>query len=337
MLIIKTLEELFKKIHKVYPDQLVLLKDNQFIISTYGEANKNQQRHHRMEEKFIYPIKSPAGEDYQVLAATELNKETLGFLELLINLYLEEIHSLDKKQILQYIATGHGKEVFLKSSHMNILKDQKSYQLIWIEAPLLEDEKELAEVLEECFKEDEGLTVVPTEEGIFILLEDKRQKEQLLGMAKTIRDMVNAELYLDVYIIISKEFNQLKKLPKILQGLKEVLLIGKTVTVRSHIYLEDELKLEKTIFSISKKEREGLYADIYENKGFEEMDEEAHLTIETFLKNNLNLGETSKALFIHRNTLAYRLDRISRLTGLDLRKFEDAIFFKIAMLLKKSI
>jgi len=290
-----------------------------------------------MEEKFLYPIKSPTGEGYQLLAATELNKETLGLLELLINIYLEEIQSLDKKQILQHIATGSGKEYFSKLFNTNIFSKKGNYQLIWIEAPRLDDEKELEEMLEECFKADEDLTVVPTDEGIFLLLEEKREKEELLGTAKTIRDMVNAELYLDVYIIISKEFNQIKNLQKMLQGLKQSMVIGQTVALRSHIYFEDELKLEKTIFSIPKTERERLYADIYENKGFDEMDEEAHLTIETFLKNNLNLGETSKVLFIHRNTLAYRLDRISKFTGLDLRKFEDAVFFKIAMLLKKSI
>ena len=60
-------------------------------------------------------------------------------------------------------------------------------------------------------------------------------------------------------------------------------------------------------------------------------------TIQKFFENNLNVSETSRKLFVHRNTLVYRLEKIKKLTGLDLREFDDAIVFKVALMVKKYL
>ena len=67
------------------------------------------------------------------------------------------------------------------------------------------------------------------------------------------------------------------------------------------------------------------------------MDNETICTIQKFFENNLNVSETSRKLFVHRNTLVYRLDKIKKLTGLDLREFDDAIIFKVAMMVNKYL
>ena len=75
--------------------------------------------------------------------------------------------------------------------------------------------------------------------------------------------------------------------------------------------------------------------EIFENKSPDDFDEETLTTINKFFENNLNVSETSRQLFIHRNTLVYRLDKIQKNTNLDLRNFEDAIAFKIALMVVK--
>ena len=75
--------------------------------------------------------------------------------------------------------------------------------------------------------------------------------------------------------------------------------------------------------------------EIFGGKTPEELDEETLITIDKFFENNLNVSETSRQLFIHRNTLVYRLDKLQKATGLDLRVFEDAITFKIALMVVK--
>ena len=69
----------------------------------------------------------------------------------------------------------------------------------------------------------------------------------------------------------------------------------------------------------------------------ESLDQETLFTIQRFFENNLNVSETSRKLFVHRNTLVYRLEKIKKLTGLDLREFDDAIVFKVALMVKKYL
>ena len=75
--------------------------------------------------------------------------------------------------------------------------------------------------------------------------------------------------------------------------------------------------------------------EIFDGKSPDEFDDETLTTINKFFENNLNVSETSRQLYIHRNTLVYRLDKIEKATGLDLRVFEDAITFKIALMVVK--
>jgi carbohydrate diacid regulator len=75
--------------------------------------------------------------------------------------------------------------------------------------------------------------------------------------------------------------------------------------------------------------------EIFDGKSPDDFDEETIVTINKFFENNLNVSETSRQLYIHRNTLVYRLDKIQKLTNLDLRVFEDAITFKMALMVVK--
>ena len=75
----------------------------------------------------------------------------------------------------------------------------------------------------------------------------------------------------------------------------------------------------------------------FEKKNIDELGNEMLFTIQKFFENNLNVSETSRQLYVHRNTLVYRLDKIQRLTGLDLRIFDHAIVFKVAMMVKKYL
>lgn len=77
--------------------------------------------------------------------------------------------------------------------------------------------------------------------------------------------------------------------------------------------------------------------EVFKDGSFESLDSETMYTIQKFFENNLNVSETSRQLYIHRNTLVYRLDKIQKSTGLDLRMFDDAIIFKVAMLVKKYL
>ena len=78
-------------------------------------------------------------------------------------------------------------------------------------------------------------------------------------------------------------------------------------------------------------------AEVFKKGSIESLDHETLFTIQKFFENNLNVSETSRKLFVHRNTLVYRLEKIRRLTGLDLKEFDDAIVFKVALMVRKYL
>ena len=77
--------------------------------------------------------------------------------------------------------------------------------------------------------------------------------------------------------------------------------------------------------------------EVFKKGSIESLDQETLFTIQKFFENNLNVSETSRKLFVHRNTLVYRLEKIKKLTGLDLREFDHAIIFKVALMVKKYL
>ena len=77
--------------------------------------------------------------------------------------------------------------------------------------------------------------------------------------------------------------------------------------------------------------------EVFKKNPIETLDEDTLETINKFFENNLNVSETSRKLYVHRNTLVYRLEKIKKLTGLDLREFDHAIVFKVAMMVKKYL
>lgn len=81
-----------------------------------------------------------------------------------------------------------------------------------------------------------------------------------------------------------------------------------------------------------------MYLDeVFMRGSIESLDPETLFTIQKFFENNLNVSETARKLFVHRNTLVYRLEKIRRITGLDLREFDHAIIFKVALMVKKYL
>ena len=108
--------------------------------------------------------------------------------------------------------------------------------------------------------------------------------------------------------------------------------VGKIFFADKHIVAYSTLGIGRLIYQLPIPLCKMFIKEIFENRNPDDFDEETIVTINKFFENNLNVSETSRQLFIHRNTLVYRLDKLQKSTGLDLRVFEDAITFKIALM-----
>ena len=118
---------------------------------------------------------------------------------------------------------------------------------------------------------------------------------------------------------------------------KMALLVGGIFENDRPIVNYNNLGIGRLIYQIPVEFCKLFLNEVFRTGSFEMLDTETMLTIQKFFENNLNVSETSRQLYVHRNTLVYRLDKIEKITGLDLRRFDDAIIFKVAMLVKRYL
>ena len=99
----------------------------------------------------------------------------------------------------------------------------------------------------------------------------------------------------------------------------------------------EDLGIGRLIYQLPTTLCELFLTEVFKKGSIDELDQEIIFTIQKFFENNLNVSETSRQLYVHRNTLVYRLDKIQKITGLDLRVFDHAIIFKVAMMVNKYL
>ena len=115
------------------------------------------------------------------------------------------------------------------------------------------------------------------------------------------------------------------------------LEVGKVFDTEKDIISYDNLGIARLIYQLPTTLCEMFLFEIFKRGSIDSLDQETLFTIQRFFENNLNVSETSRKLFVHRNTLVYRLEKIKKITGLDLREFDDAIVFKVALMVKKYL
>jgi len=153
----------------------------------------------------------------------------------------------------------------------------------------------------------------------------------------SIVDTINSELLLTVYVGIGTPVKSINDIAHSYSEARLAIEIGRVFEADKYILSYGELGIGRLIYQLPSKLCELFLDEIFQREGLEALDEETMQTIDKFFENNLNVSETSRQLFVHRNTLVYRLDKIERLTGLDLRKFDDAVVFKVAALVRKYL
>ena len=115
------------------------------------------------------------------------------------------------------------------------------------------------------------------------------------------------------------------------------LEVGKVFDNERPIIRYDHLGVARLIYQLPTTLCEILLSEVFKKNSIDSLDQETLFTINKFFENNLNVSETSRKLFVHRNTLVYRLEKIKKLTGLDLRQFDHAIVFKVALMVRKYL
>ncbi len=153
--------------------------------------------------------------------------------------------------------------------------------------------------------------------------------------ARAIETLLENEGIKNVHIAYGTIVNELKEVSRSYKEAKMALDVGKIFFDERDIIAYSELGIGRLIYQLPIPLCKMFIKEIFGGKSPDDFDEETLMTINKFFENSLNVSETSRQLFIHRNTLVYRLDKLQKSTGLDLRVFEDAITFKIALMVVK--
>ena len=153
--------------------------------------------------------------------------------------------------------------------------------------------------------------------------------------AHEILDLLKSEGEENVRIAYGTIVNDIKEVSKSFKEAKLALDVGKIFFDEKEVIAYSALGIGRLIYQLPIPLCKMFIREIFEGKSPDEFDEETLTTINKFFENSLNVSETSRQLYIHRNTLVYRLDKLQKSTGLDLRVFEDAITFKIALMVVK--
>ena len=176
------------------------------------------------------------------------------------------------------------------------------------------------------------------EKNIIVVKElaDKDGSRELEKMAKEMMEILRAESEDDkIHIAYGTVVYDIKEVSKSYKEAKLAMDVGKIFFDEKDIEAYSTLGIGRLIYQLPIPLCKMFIKEIFEGKSPDEFDEETLTTINKFFENSLNVSETSRQLYIHRNTLVYRLDKLQKSTGLDLRVFEDAITFKIALMVVK--
>ena len=196
-------------------------------------------------------------------------------------------------------------------------------------------ENTAAEFLKGMFSSQMGDFITAIDESSVILikaLEPADKAAQLEQTAQTIVDMMSTELMMNVRVAYGTVVQELKDVSKSYKEAMMALDVGKIFYVEKKVNSYGSLGIGRLIYQLPANSCRIFIDEIFGESDPGEFDEEIVSTVNKFFENNLNVSETSRQLFVHRNTLVYRIEKLEKSTGLDVRTFDDALTFKIAMM-----
>ncbi len=195
------------------------------------------------------------------------------------------------------------------------------------------------EIIEGLFPgKNRDFIIILDDENTVLVKELKQDFEHkdIRKTSKIIIDTLSSEL-VKAKVGIGTVVDNIKDIGRSYKEAEIALLIGGIFDDEQPVNDYSKLGIGRLIYQLPTTSCTLFLNEVFRDGSFESLDSETMSTIQKFFENNLNVSETSRQLYIHRNTLVYRLDKIQKITGLDLRMFDDAIIFKVAMLVKKYL
>lgn len=240
-----------------------------------------------------------------------------------------------KNIILDNILPG---DIYLKARELYFNSDvMRTVILIRVNEP---GDVSVYDVIQNLFPDKAKDFVVNINETDIALVKETKpgiEAKDIEKLATTIADTLTGEFYAHATIGVGTTVDNLKDLARSFKEAQAALEVGKVFDTDKTIVCYNSLGIARLIYQLPTTLCESFLKEVFKRGSIESLDQETLFTIQKFFENNLNVSETSRKLFVHRNTLVYRLEKIKKITGLDLREFDHAIIFKIALMVNKYL
>ncbi len=205
-----------------------------------------------------------------------------------------------------------------------------------------EDRNDLAviDLMQNLFPDRQHDFIISVSESDVALVKEVKRgidTKELVAIAKTIEETISTELFIKTVIGIGTVSGHLRDLAGSFKAAQVAIEVGKVFDDEKTIVAYENLGIGRLIYQLPTTLCEMFLSEVFRKNTIDSLDSETIYTINKFFENNLNVSETSRKLFVHRNTLVYRLEKIKKLTGLDLREFDHAIIFKVALMVRKYL
>ena len=240
-----------------------------------------------------------------------------------------------KNVVLDNILPG---DIQLKARELNF--NSSVTRVVFLIRIVASNDVSAFDVIQNLFPDKSKDFVFTISETDIVLIKEVRpniESGDLEKLAFSIADTLLSEFYTRVNIGVGTVVDNVRNLAVSFREAQIALEVGKVFDTDKSIISYENLGIARLIYHLPTNLCETFLKEVFKKGSIESLDQETLFTIQKFFENNLNVSETSRKLFVHRNTLVYRLEKIKKLTGLDLREFDHAIIFKIALMVKKYL
>ena len=271
----------------------------------------------------------------------ELARTYCGLAYICLNdakIFYEEKHdrgTFVKNIIMDNILPG---DIYIRAKELHFATDAP--RAVFLVRQLGRGDVATVDVLSGMFPDklqDFVISINETDVAVVKQLSGKPTAEDLEKLATSIEDTLRNELFIKTVIGIGTVVSHLRELADAYKEAQTAIEVGKVFETDKSIINYENLGIGRLIYQLPTTLCEIFLSEVFEKNSIDALDQETLFTINKFFENNLNVSETSRRLFVHRNTLVYRLEKIKRQTGLDLRRFDHAIVFQVALMVRKYL
>ena len=258
-------------------------------------------------------------------------------VESLLTAYTEKT---DKNSFMQNLLLNRYSQVeaFNKAARLHITPTARRAVFL-VETKQHKDENALATIRNIFSARTRDFITALDDSGIIVVreLQNTESYEELEGIACMLVDMLNTEAMTSAWVSYSNVADDIMELSDAYKEARTALEVGKIFYADKNVFGYNRLGIGRLIYQLPTQVCNMFVGEIFGEESLESIDDETLNIIRTFFENILNLSETSRQLYVHRNTLVYRFEKLQKRFGLDIRTFEDALAFKLAMMVSDYI